>query len=899
MRTVGKMDPDTKPGAGAGSTSSRRDGSGLPRIGGDPAPATTGAPGAGRSEKPSSRGGRLPHAARVVATPVILILVLLGPGLGGLAYRVAADRARDEQRVELEDRLTARAYDLRAKTVSILETLHAVKSFFDCSDLVTRDEFARYTRDARFRHPAIHVMEWIPRVPAAMRAAHEALVREEGVVGYEIRDIAEDGASVRAAARDVYFPVCYAEPRAGNEEAFGLDLASERVRRAGLRRAVESCEAVLTEPLALAQEREGAQSVLGFLPVFEEEGNASTFDDESLRGFVLVACRIPDLVRASERAGGGGGEEFLAFRLLDEGGDGRSTTLHASAGWTEEDAGQLDVPDREIRVAGQVWRLQGRPTPAWWERQRTYQPLVVGAVAFLLWELLCGFLILLGKRTRDRESRKQAQFIRSVLESLKEGVVVADGAGRVQFANDAAEHLMGVQAQAPPSAQWSETLGCYLPDTETPYPIEQMPLSRAVQGRHVIDEDMFVRGPAGESGIWLRVSASPILDEDETVSGGVVVFRDITERKKSEAAILRLSEAVEQTADAVIIMDRRGRIEYVNAAFEETTGYTRAEILGHTPRILGPDSYTEEQYRNLWRTIVRGNVYRTSNTTRRKDGQVYHVEQTITPMRDPHGAVTHFVSVARDVTEKKRRREQEFEMGLAAKVQQRMFPQAAPQVPGLDIAGAVFPAAETSGDYYDFVPMPDGGITLAIGDVSGHGFGPALLMAEARAYLRSLLAVHSGLDTVLDRLNHSLLVDLRTDHFVTLLLACVDREAGTLVHANAGHVPGYILDAGGAVKAELLGTGPILGIFDDRSYASGAPISVAPGDIVILLTDGITETPGAQDEFFGAEQALEVVRQHRHASAHEIIERLYHAVREYSNEAVPRDDATLVVCKVT
>ena len=425
-----------------------------------------------------------------------------------------------------------------------------------------------------------------------------------------------------------------------------------------------------------------------------------------------------------------------------------------------------------------------------------------------------------------------------------------------------------------------------------------MPLSRAIQGRRVTDEDVFVRRATSESGIWLSVSASPIHDEAEDVAGGVVVFRDITERKRSEAAILRLSEAIEQSADAVFITDRRGRIEYVNAAFERTTGWSRDEIMGESPRLLGPESYTDEQYRALWRSLLRGNVFQTSDPTRRKDGRLYDVEQTITPIKDARGRVTHIVSVARDVTEKRKVREQEFEMELAAQVQQALFPQRAPQLPGFDIAGAVFPAAETSGDYYDFIEMPDGGLTLAIGDVSGHGFGPALLMAETRAYLRSLLAAHQGLDTVLDRLNRSLLVDFQTDHFVTLLLAWIDPESRALVHANAGHVPGYVLRADGSVKAEHTGTGPILGIFDDRIYACGEPISLASGDLVVLLTDGVTETQDEKDRFYGAAPALDVVREHRGASAREILDRLYAAVRAFSRDDEPRDDTTILVCKV-
>lgn len=829
---------------------------------------------------------------------MILILVLLGPGLGGLAYRVARDRQQEQQRSRIEDQVAERAYALRQKTLSVVDTLRTLKAFFDYSEDVTRDEFAEYAGDARLRHPSIQTTGWIPYVPAESRDAHERFVRDRGFAGYEIRERAESGEAVAASAREAYYPLCYVEPNEGDETFLGLDLGSEAHMRRALDLADDSCEAILTDPHETCAVPSDACDVLGILAVRESAGCEQIHDPGALRGFVLVTCRASQLAIATHREVTNGGDAEVEIRLLDADVDGRPVPLYEPAGWPSGAEDLLAVRAKDIRVAGQTWRVEGRPTASFLESRRSYQPFFVAAVAFLLWELLCGFLILLGKRAGDRADRKQAGFIRSVLQSVSEGVVVADRQGRVQLANDAAERMVGTEAGAGPAAQRPSELGCYLPDAETPCPVEQMPMVRAIQGQQVVDEDMFVRKATTESGVWLSVSASPIHDETEGVTGGVVVYRDITERKKSEAAILRLSEAVEQTADAVIITDRRGRIEYVNAAFEETTGYTRDEVLGDTPRLFGPESYTDEQYQNLWRTIIRGNVYRTSSTNRRKDGGAYYVEQTITPMRDAHGRVTHFVSVARDVTEKKLRREQEFEMRLAAKVQQRLFPQASPRVEGLDVAGAMFPAAETSGDYFDYIEMPDGALVLAIGDVSGHGFGPALLMAETRAYLRSLLQAHASLDTVLDRLNHSLLVDLRSEHFVTLLLARIDREAGTLVHASAGHVSGHILDASGAVKAELVGTGPILGIFEDRSYTCGAPVSVVPGDIVVFLTDGVTEAKGESDTYFGCGRALDVVREHRDEPAQEIVQHLYRAVREFSCVDDLADDTTVVICKV-
>jgi PAS domain S-box-containing protein len=115
----------------------------------------------------------------------------------------------------------------------------------------------------------------------------------------------------------------------------------------------------------------------------------------------------------------------------------------------------------------------------------------------------------------------------------------------------------------------------------------------------------------------------------------------------------KLSGALEQTADAVMISNRAGLIEYVNPAFEKITGYTEADILGKGPKTLQSGRHGEEFYRRLWGTILRGEVFHDTFINRRKDGLLYYEEKTITPLKDEHGFVTHFISTGKDVTKRK------------------------------------------------------------------------------------------------------------------------------------------------------------------------------------------------------------------------------------------------------
>lgn len=142
----------------------------------------------------------------------------------------------------------------------------------------------------------------------------------------------------------------------------------------------------------------------------------------------------------------------------------------------------------------------------------------------------------------------------------------------------------------------------------------------------------------------------------------------ISEREKAQEALSKLSNAVEQTADGVVITGKDGVIEYVNPAFEEQTGYTRSEAIGQNPRILKSGVHGTEFYETLWGTILAGRTFRGEIINKRKNGEHFYAEHTITPLKDQSGEIKHFVSVWKDVTERKRAedtlREQEARLRL-------------------------------------------------------------------------------------------------------------------------------------------------------------------------------------------------------------------------------------------
>jgi len=162
---------------------------------------------------------------------------------------------------------------------------------------------------------------------------------------------------------------------------------------------------------------------------------------------------------------------------------------------------------------------------------------------------------------------------------------------------------------------------------------------------------------------WIEAQATNHLDDPE-LNAIVGKYSDLTESRNAEHVLRqtrdelgRLSSAIEQTADSVMVTNRQGVIEYVNPAFEQMTGYTREETVGRTPRILNSGRQSQKFYETLWTAILAGRAYRTMTVNRRKDGTLYDEDQTITPIRDEAGAITHFISTGRDVTQRRRTQE--------------------------------------------------------------------------------------------------------------------------------------------------------------------------------------------------------------------------------------------------
>jgi phosphoserine phosphatase RsbU/P len=241
---------------------------------------------------------------------------------------------------------------------------------------------------------------------------------------------------------------------------------------------------------------------------------------------------------------------------------------------------------------------------------------------------------------------------------------------------------------------------------------------------------------------------------------------------------------------------------------------------------------------------------------------------------------------------------QEEEFRLAREIQQRLFPAGPPQLPEFDIAGASLPAAATGGDYFDFISTPTGELFVVVGDVTGHGVGPALLMADARAYLRALAVADQRFEDILERVRALMIEDLGLDHFITLFFAKLDPGTGVWTYINAGHPPGYVLAPDGRIKTEMMPGTAALGIDREGTPLEARQLQLEKGDLLLLISDGIPEARNHAGEEFSEERVLQIVQRERHRTAGEIIQTLMNEARHFCHPDPLQDDMTAVVLKL-
>jgi len=241
--------------------------------------------------------------------------------------------------------------------------------------------------------------------------------------------------------------------------------------------------------------------------------------------------------------------------------------------------------------------------------------------------------------------------------------------------------------------------------------------------------------------------------------------------------------------------------------------------------------------------------------------------------------------------------EMRYDLSVARDIQRGLLPARPPRLAGFDIFGMNRPADQTGGDYYDWQPLPDGKLAVALADVSGHGIGPALVMAVCRAYARATAMTLPDPAALLTRVNELLHGDLPSDRFITFVMAVLG-EAGDVKLISAGHGPTLLYRASTGEVTQYGGDGMPLGISPDENYGPTTSITLEERDVLVMLTDGFFEWARPSDgQAFGTSRLEEALRTAAHQDAATILKSIDASVCNFCNGSAQPDDMTAIVIK--
>ena len=247
-----------------------------------------------------------------------------------------------------------------------------------------------------------------------------------------------------------------------------------------------------------------------------------------------------------------------------------------------------------------------------------------------------------------------------------------------------------------------------------------------------------------------------------------------------------------------------------------------------------------------------------------------------------------------------RGRQIEAQLNAAGRVQRELMPVGDARIPGVELALECRPASHVGGDLVDVLQLPGDRIGFMVGDVSGKGVCAALLMGVVQGAMRASAGTLAG-DTpeqATRRVNDLLVEKTSGERFASLFWCAFDPGTATLRYVNAGHPPAFVVRSRSGVVEALTEGGPVLGVLTGAAYASGA-LRVAPGDLLVVYSDGIAEAADVRDQEFGADRIAGTVREHASSSARGICDAVLAEVGAFADAHAPRDDRTLLVVRFT
>jgi serine phosphatase RsbU (regulator of sigma subunit)/protein-S-isoprenylcysteine O-methyltransferase Ste14 len=255
----------------------------------------------------------------------------------------------------------------------------------------------------------------------------------------------------------------------------------------------------------------------------------------------------------------------------------------------------------------------------------------------------------------------------------------------------------------------------------------------------------------------------------------------------------------------------------------------------------------------------------------------------------------HLIAALQEVETRRKLDRVEYDLTIARSIQMGLLPKHSPVINGYDIAGWSQPADQTGGDYYDWIELPDGRLIVIIADASGHGIGPALLIAACRAYFRAIVQRDDPLESITAQVDALLTCDVPDGRFITAAIALLEPRSNKLCLYSAGHAPMYMYVAANNGVTLFDADQPPLGIHLGQFDSKARQLQLAPGDALVLVTDGFFECRNQSGQMLGPDRLGNEIKTHHALNATDMIRRLYSDVLTFSQGTAQADDITAVV----
>ncbi|MGV8109866.1 SpoIIE family protein phosphatase [Methanospirillum sp.] len=530
----------------------------------------------------------------------------------------------------------------------------------------------------------------------------------------------------------------------------------------------------------------------------------------------------------------------------------------------------------------------------------------------------------------ENEIKKTVQRLEEIINFLPDATFVIDLNGQVIAWNKAMEDITGASAsQMLGKGDFAYAIPFYgerkpmlanlilLPDEEI-----AKRYNNITRDGDTLVVDIFIPS-FGKDGTYFWAKASPLYDEHGVIYGAIESIRDISDRKRaeheSEISRKRLEEIINFLPDATVVIDTNGIVRAWNHAMEQISEVSAVNMIGKgnyeyalpfygerrpilADLVFQPIAELEEKYSHIDRegdTLIVDTFLPLSG----KEGRFVWAKAS--PLYDLKGTITGSIETIRDITDRRKMEERlarsKAELDIAAEIQRSFLPDTIPIIQGFDVAATSVMAKEVGGDFFDVIPMElvslhKGLYGILIADVSGKGIPAALFMALSRIVVRVNATWHHEPAKAIGSANTIITQDSKSGMFVTLFYGILSEQERTLTYVNAGHNPPIVYRAADDSFQELSMTGIAIGVLEDEIYDQRS-VLINSGDIIVLYTDGVTESLSSSHEMFGELRLKSIIRENKSLTANLIQNKIFEEVQKFSESEPQFDDITLLIIK--